>query len=187
MMSVRSPSASEQREKGDHDDGQPDARARVRHSRSATTNYDTLFEQAREAAGRRVAVLPYQNAADADGWLLKMHGSVEHPDDIVLTRDDYLGYAEQRAALKGIVQALLITRHMLFVGFSLTDPNFHHVVHDVRRAVRHSDTPRTPFGTALLFEPDPMLGELWRRDIDIAGIGGDPAERGRQLEIFLVV
>ena len=152
---------------------------------SATTNYDTLFEQAREAAGRGVAVLPYDSAAGADGWLLKMHGSVDHPEDIVLTRDDYLGYAEQRAALKGIVQALLITRHMLFVGFSLTDPTFHQVVHDVRRAVRRSSGPPAPFGTAVMFDPDPMLSELWRSDIDIIGVGGETAEPGRQLEIFL--
>lgn len=152
---------------------------------SATTNYDTLFEEARAAAGRRVAVLPYETAAGADGWLLKMHGSVDHPGDIVLTRDDYLGYAEQRAALKGIVQALLITRRMLFVGFSLTDPTFHQVVHDVRRAVRQSSGPPAPFGTALMFDPDPMLSELWQSDIDIVGVGGETADPGRQLEIFL--
>jgi hypothetical protein len=32
---------------------------------------------------------------------------------------------EQREALSGIVQTLLITKHMLFVGFSLTDDASH--------------------------------------------------------------
>src|SRR3712207_8779016 len=35
----------------------------------------------------------------------------------------------------GMVQALLITRHMLFVGFSLTDDNFHRIAYDVRSAL----------------------------------------------------
>ena len=34
-------------------------------------------------------------------------------------------YASRRSALRGIVQSLLITRHMLFAGFSLNDDNFH--------------------------------------------------------------
>ena len=149
----------------------------------ATTNYDTLFEQARDAVGRPLAVLPYSTPSDANGWILKMHGSVEHPEDIVLTRDDYLGYGERRAALKGIVQALLITRRMLFLGFSLTDPTFHQVVHDVRRAVPKGTGDSRPFGTAVLLRDDPMLAELWRDDLDIHAVGGDDA--ARRLEIFL--
>ena len=152
----------------------------------ATTNYDTLFEQARKAAGRPMAALPYSTPSDANGWILKMHGSVEHPEDIVLTRDDYLGYGERRAALKGIVQALLITRRMLFLGFSLTDPTFHQVVHDVRRAVGKGTEDSRPFATALLLHDDPMLVELWRDDLDIHAVGGDDAtQAARLLEIFL--
>ncbi len=76
-------------------------------SEAATMNYDTLFEAAWREAGRNPAVLPYEPTAARDSWLLKMHGSIERPKDIVLTRDDYLSYAERRAALAGIVQALL--------------------------------------------------------------------------------
>lgn len=37
-------------------------------------------------------------------------------------------YSTNRSALSGIVQSLLITRHMLFVGFSLKDDNFHRII-----------------------------------------------------------
>jgi len=100
-------------------------------SEVVTTNYDQLFEIASDAANKPVAVLPYQPVVGHARWLLKMHGCVAHPEDIVLTREDYLRYADRRAALAGIVQALLITRHMLFVGFSLTDDNFHRIVDDM--------------------------------------------------------
>jgi hypothetical protein len=111
-----------------------------------TTNYDQLFEEASAASRIKVSVLPYDPSADNERWVLKMHGCISHPQDIVLTRVDYLRYESRRAALMGIVQSLLITKvplptitsslrrfvlmriavqHMLFVGFGMTDDNFH--------------------------------------------------------------
>lgn len=168
-----------------------------------TTNYDTLFEAASRAAGRPPAVLPYESAAAGERWLLKLHGCVSRPLDIVLTRSDYLRYNERRAALQGIVQALLIRRHMLFVGFSLTDENFHRVIHDVRNAVRGTRkrtagvagagyAAATPFGTALALQHNELFQELWRDDVgwvtfDVAkgATAGDEAMAAWRLEVFL--
>jgi hypothetical protein len=163
-------------------------------SEIATTNYDQLFEQACDGTKRPVAVLPYESARDRSRWLLKMHGCISRPDDLVLTRDDYLRYGERRAALAGIVQALLVTRHILFVGFSLNDDNFHRLVHDVRKALGT----RTPgaadvreFGTALLLGQQAFLSELWEGDVrtlPMLGVDESAAMRAgaaRRLEIFL--
>jgi hypothetical protein len=163
-------------------------------SEIATTNYDQLFEQACDGTKRPVAVLPYESARDRSRWLLKMHGCISRPDDLVLTRDDYLRYGERRAALAGIVQALLVTRHILFVGFSLNDDNFHRLVHDVRKALGT----RTPgaadvreFGTALLLGQQAFLSELWAGDVrtlPMLGVDESAAMRAgaaRRLEIFL--
>src|SRR5262249_56229382 len=79
-----------------------------------TTNYDQLFEVACKAVGRPPSVLPHAIRADAKRWVLKMHGCVSHPEDIVLTRGDYLGYADRRAALAGLVQAPVIPRPLPF-------------------------------------------------------------------------
>jgi SIR2-like protein len=164
---------------------------------AVTTNYDTLFERASSAASRPVGVLPYERVREDQRWLLKLHGSVEHPDDIVLTRDDYMAYRERREALAGIVQALLITRHMLFVGFSLEDDNFHQIMRSVRRAVRvnapdprEREAPRPrPFGTSLIIEANPLVEELWRDDLDWVHLGSenraDAPAAARRLEIFL--
>ena len=91
-----------------------------------TTNYDTLFEEALSQAGRPgVSVIPYNPNPDSKTWLLKLHGCVTQPAEIVLTRADYIRFGERRQAMSGIVQALLVTKKMLFVGFSLNDDNFH--------------------------------------------------------------
>lgn len=137
---------------------------------SVTTNYDTLFEDASRSAGYPTAVLPYESSQGGGRWLLKLHGCVSKPEDIVLTREDFLRYDDQRGALAGIVQAMLITRHMLFVGFSLADENFLRIVDEVRKAVRlpkpsgEASDP-LPFGTALLLDRSPLLAEIWQHDI----------------------
>jgi hypothetical protein len=69
-------------------------------------------------------------------WLLKMHGCVTKPEEIVLTKSHYIRYAERYAALAGIVQASLLTRHLLFVGFSFDDDNFQRIYDPVRKARR---------------------------------------------------
>ncbi|HEX2988818.1 MAG TPA: SIR2 family protein [Chloroflexota bacterium] len=161
-------------------------------SEVVTTNYDCLFEDASWAAGRATAVLPYQPVSGSSRWLLKMHGCVNHSEDIVLTREDYLRYPDRRAALAGIVQALLITRHMLFIGFSLIDDNFNRIVDEVRKAIGgtdHQTLDGKPFGTAILLQKDELLEELWRKDLNIVSMFDSAEvsipEGARRLEIFL--
>ena len=162
------------------------------HTReNVTTNYDTLFEQATSTANRRCAVLPTEPVIDQDRWLLKLHGSIEQPDEIVLTRGDYLGLPERSGALFGVLQAMLMTRHMLFVGYSLTDDTFHRVMHEVRRARRGHEG---PVGTALVLFKDPLLEELWGDVLRFVPMmerppgAPDPqdfAMAGRQLDLVL--
>jgi hypothetical protein len=156
-----------------------------------TTNYDALLEEACAAAGRPVAALPYElPSEERPRWLLKMHGSISHPDEIVLTRDDYLRFQSQRGALAGIVQALLVTRRMAFVGFSLTDDNFYRIAYDVREAIRRPPTggPAGPFGVAIT-PYRAATQAVWKRDLDCVVID-DAAEeyqpeQGRVIEIAL--
>lgn len=154
-----------------------------------TTNYDTLLEDAFGGA-RSPAVLP-QHAVGTDGrWILKLHGTVKQPETIVLARQDYLGLPERSAALFGILQAMMMTKHMLFVGYSLTDDTFHRVMHDVRRARGETGG---PIGTALTLFDDPMLRKLWGDVLHFVPMEPRPKEvtdldvarAARKLEIVL--
>lgn len=153
----------------------------------ATTNYDELFEGASSDIGVPCAIVPYAPGHRGERWLLKLHGCVTHPDEIVLTRDDYLRFSSRRAALAGIVQALLVTRHMLFVGFSLQDDNFHRIVHDVRSAMPAS-AGQENFGTALFLHERELLAELWKSDLTITSVAKDgvpDAVAGRRVAVLL--
>ena len=108
---------------------------------AATTNYDRLFERAWGAAiagpGRSargaVTVLPRENAAHAQHWLLKLHGDVDDPNrNLVLSRDEYGRFERAGGAVAGVLQAMLLTRHLLIVGYRLQDETFHRIVHEVR-------------------------------------------------------
>lgn len=154
-----------------------------------TTNYDTLLEKAAADAGRKLTILDSRTVVGADRWLLKLHGSIDRPNDIVLSREDYLGYGQRRAALRGVVQAMLLTRHMLFVGFGLSDDNFHVIAHQVRSALRGGGRRKgAGFGTALLVRDNPLFDELWHGDIEPAALGAERAKIGvgaRRVELLL--
>lgn len=159
-----------------------------------TLNYDTLFETASEDAGSPRTVIPGDQPDDrtaaSQKWLLKLHGSVDKPETIVLTRDDYLGYSATREALSALVKAHLITHHLLFVGFGLADDHFHEIVHDVRRALPAKKS-GDHFGSALMLERDVMQEKLWGKHLNLVDMKDPdssdscPAAAARRLEIFL--
>jgi hypothetical protein len=158
-----------------------------------TTNYDRLFEEAwSQSDPGGLAVLPGAARPDARRWLLKMHGCVSDPDKVVLTRASYTRYDERLPALAGMVQAFLVTRHVLFVGFSLTDDNFHRVVDAVRR-LREAGRPPGPLGTALALGHGGLAEVLWERDVRRVRMDDRPessrdfpaSEAARRLEVFL--
>jgi hypothetical protein len=157
-----------------------------------TTNYDRLFEKAWALSDPDgLSVLPGAVKPDARRWLLKMHGCLSDPERVVLTRASYTRYDERLPALAGMVQAFLVTRHVLFVGFSLTDDNFHRVVDAVRRL--RGDGRTGQFGTALSLGAGGLAEVLWDGDVRRVRMdevkesapGFPIAEAARRLEIFL--
>jgi len=86
-----------------------------------------------------LSVIPYRPVKGAGRWVLKMHGCTSEPDSIVVTSSDYRDYERGRKkALAGLVQANLLTSHIVFVGFGLGDPNYHRIVSEVRKAMGNS-------------------------------------------------
>jgi hypothetical protein len=162
--------------------------ASMRISEAVTTNFDDLYEMAAGAVfdNPRLSVLPWRRMPGRPPWLLKMHGDLVE-GDLVFTSEDYRSFARQHRVLGAVVQGLLVTRHLLFVGYSLRDKNFLRLAGEVAVALRRSNAPHTRIGTVL---------DLSRRDqpdlpagIDSIMVGdGDglltPTDT-RLLEIFL--
>lgn len=151
---------------------------------AVTTNYDQLFETARTDQGRPVAVLPSDDPGPE--WLLKLHGDLGSGEGIVLTRDDYLRFGERSGALGGVVQGMLMTKHVLFAGFSFTDENFFRMAHGTRQALESAGRAPRVMGTALELQGDPVKQRLWQGELHYLSMGGeDTPTAARRLEVFL--
>ncbi|MGE3779877.1 MAG: SIR2 family protein [Pirellulaceae bacterium] len=114
------------------------ARLPVRHV--WTTNYDRLIERAWELQRRSLDVKSIKSDLSvsspwADTTLYKMHGSVEHPADIVIATDDYELYRQTRSGFLQVLNGHLIGLHCLFLGFSFTDPNIGHLLSIIRESM----------------------------------------------------
>jgi hypothetical protein len=154
-----------------------------------TTNYDPLVELAASDIGRQVRVLPFEEAAPGAPWLLKLHGDAAHPESVVLTREEYLQFGDSRAALAGVLQSLLLTRHVLFVGTSMLDDDLIRIAHQVRSALQlQGSSSGRRSGTVLALRDDPARARLWERDVETVAMGDAgtaPAEAARRLEVLL--
>jgi NAD-dependent SIR2 family protein deacetylase len=111
-----------------------------------TTNYDELIETAHLQAGvqLRVTVTEEQFLARRSDkprrHLVKLHGSIDQPDTIVLTRSDYARSRVERKEMLASLRSEMAETSFLFVGFSLSDPNFG-LLHDDIRLVYGMNTP----------------------------------------------
>ena len=165
--------------------------AALPHDSAVTTNSDLCYDAACKAANVRINLLPYDTRA-SQRWVLKLHGDVDHPEDVVISYSSGAGrYGAGREALSGIVQALLITKHIMFVGVSLKDDAFNEVAAVVRRALGEERASRETFGTALTLSDRPFLSELWP-DLGSVPMGdgattddADYGARVRKLHVFL--
>lgn len=102
-----------------------------------TTNYDRLIEHGLEENNRRPDVKATQQSLassiyDRDAVVYKMHGDVCCPDSAILTKDDYEAYGWKRPLFRTALQGDLINKTFLFIGFSFDDPNFNHVLSQIK-------------------------------------------------------
>jgi hypothetical protein len=93
-----------------------------------TTNYDRLVERASRSGFN---VHPYSSRTVGSDLrlgsplLLKIHGSVDSPQDMILTRTDFAKIRREGKHALDALQALFFTRTTLFVGYGFADPDLH--------------------------------------------------------------
>lgn len=99
-----------------------------------TTNYDHLLEKALSEKNFLKVVegskAPFIQADQLP--LVKMHGDLDNPSTIVITKTDYNEYAEKHRALITYLLGLLISHNFFFVGFGMKDPNFDNIYTQMR-------------------------------------------------------
>jgi len=114
--------------------------------------------------------------------VVKLHGDAAHPDEVVLSRDDYDEFFARRPALALLLEGLLLNRTFSSPAYSLRDPNFRQstavlpaccATHAGRRSPRRSRPWRRSRLSAEAMGPE------------ASGLIGVPARRGEQQLEFL--
>ncbi|WP_282818521.1 SIR2 family NAD-dependent protein deacylase [Curtobacterium flaccumfaciens] len=99
-----------------------------------TTNYDKIIERATSSG---YTVHEYDSSSIAADVrrdypvLLKIHGSVDHVEDMVLSRRDYTDVRHKGAHAMEVLHALLLTRPCLLIGYRLHDPDLQLILENI--------------------------------------------------------
>lgn len=111
-----------------------------------TSNYDDLIESAYTIVrnGASVPVYTHLDRSELSGAIssgafhvLKTHGDVDRINSIVLSRKHYRGLMHDNRAYRIYLQQTFLSKSVLFLGFSLTDPDLLLVLDALRVDFRH--------------------------------------------------
>lgn len=101
-----------------------------------TTDYDELLEPLfpdyQRVIGQQILRHPYLSI----GEIFKIHGCVSEPMSIVLTKEDYDIFNNDKKYLSAKLLTYFAEHPLVFVGYSATDPNIKSVLFDVDRMMR---------------------------------------------------
>ena len=108
----------------------------------ATPNFDTIFDnRINHLQHNTVPVKKYydndvaERVRSSARLVLKVHGSIETPNRMIFTRDDYTTARHRFASFYHILEALAVTHTFLFLGCGLEDPDIRLLLEDY--AFRH--------------------------------------------------
>lgn len=164
-----------------------------------TSNYDTLAERGWREQRKQLDVKSrdkdlIHESPWAHATLYKMHGTVEHPSEVVIAKGDYESYRRTRPGFLHLLTGHLVSRRLLFLGISFTDPNLNHLFTVMREAF--DDTPpehftivhipkRNEYRTATLFKYAKRRHALWVEDLLNYGIQAIEVEEYEEIDEIL--
>lgn len=97
-----------------------------------TTNFDKILQNTWNSPDITVTHHPtmiaeldasiFRLLRDDNKYLIKLHGSIDRPDTIIFTKENYNKYAYGSWIYRELLGALLLTHTFVFIGFSMSDP-----------------------------------------------------------------
>lgn len=95
-----------------------------------TTNFDKLIENAWNDSNiskyphvvSKIDQQVFKLFRNEDSYLIKLHGSIDEPENIVFDTTSYQRTAFANRFYQDLISTLLLTHTFLFIGFSMDDP-----------------------------------------------------------------
>lgn len=130
-----------------------------------TTNYDCWIERSFEARGKPfrkiVSVTDLAQSTSNETEIIKFHGDLEDWSSIILTESSFLRRMSLEEPLDIRLRSDSQAQSILFVGYSLSDPNIRHLLYKLRQLwARYSEEQRKPKSYILLAESNKIQERL---------------------------
>lgn len=110
-----------------------------------TPNFDEIYDNlATLKSEGTISIKSYADGDTAeclrsdDRVILKIHGSVSKPNDLVFTRTDYAQARNKHRGFYSLIESLLRTHTFLFIGCGLSDPDIRGLLEDYSFSFNHS-------------------------------------------------
>ncbi|MCA9766935.1 MAG: SIR2 family protein [Carnobacterium sp.] len=108
-----------------------------------TTNYDnlleTLFPKYVPIVGQEII---YQKTTTNIARILKIHGSVDACDSIVIEQKDYDNFSNNQIYLTAKLFTYFVEHPIIFIGYSLNDENIKAILHNVKQIINPENEPK---------------------------------------------
>ena len=134
-----------------------------RFKKVITTSWDNLLEDAfRQLHQGYIKVVSDNDLGYVDDekvQLIKLHGSIEQKDSLIITGDDYYDVFARLPETANLVRTFFATRTVLFLGFGLADEDFNRLYHEVIRYLgQHKSR-----AYAVQLDPTPFTIGYWEK------------------------
>lgn len=105
-----------------------------------TTNYDqlleTIFPNFKVVIGQQV--IKNRKALNI-GHILKIHGCVSQPEEIIISKDDYEKFKDNRKYISAKLLTYFMEHPIIFIGYSISDENIQKLLSDISAIVSEND------------------------------------------------
>lgn len=99
-----------------------------------TTNYDNFIEtRFQKKINVHIGNKGLFNSPGELGELYKIHGSIDDPNSIIITTEDYKQAKRNSAIINAKILSSLVESPILFMGYSLTDENIQSLLRDLSK------------------------------------------------------
>ena len=134
-----------------------------------TTNYDCMLE---DIFGFKPLIGNDILLSNSYGALYKIHGSVDEPDKIIITHDDYEKFNQKYELIRAQLLSLFIHNPIIFIGYNIGDNNIKQILKTIFTYVDPaSDAAEKVRSQFLLVEYEKGSNnmEVTEHDIDVEG------------------
>jgi len=154
-----------------------------------TTNYDKLietvvtFKRGWTPPVFSFESMPSLGSALFEGlfFVFKLHGDISSPESIVLTSQDYDRLMLRSPFVRSFLQAVFLNFTLLFIGYSISDPDFQLVLKELNLIFQGT----TPPHYALLADPHEFTTEHLMAQLNIQVIPYDSKNSHQEATDFL--